>query len=197
MSSEQHVNPLFQAALEFQAYFEKKNWQFCFFGGLAVLRWGEMRMTQDVDLCLWCGFGSEESFIATLLKDFEPRIAGAHEFAIQNRVILLFASNGVSIDISLSGLPFEEEMIRRATYFEYYPHCSLLTCSAEDLVVLKTFADRPKDWMDIEGIVIRQIGVLDRSYIINQLTPLCEAKGAPELLVKLQALFEFNENMGC
>jgi hypothetical protein len=197
MNSEQHVNPLFQAALEFQEYFKIKDWEFCFFGGLAVLRWGEMRMTQDVDLCLLCGFGSEVPFINALLKDFEPRIAGAHEFAIQNRVILLFASNGVSIDISLSGIPFEEAMIRRATYFEFYPHCSLLTCSAEDLVVLKTFADRPKDWMDIDGIIIRQINVLDQSYIIDQLAPLCRAKGTLELIAKLQALFEYNKNRGC
>ena len=197
MSSEQNVNPLFQAALEFQEYCEKKNWKFCFFGGLAVLRWGEIRMTQDIDLCLLCGFGSEEAFITTLLKDFKSRISGAHEFAIQNRVLLLFASNGVSIDVSLSGLPFEKKMIKRATYFEFFPNYSLLTCSAEDLVVLKTFADRPKDWMDIDGIIIRQINVLDQSYIIDQLAPLCRAKGTLELIAKLQALFEYNKNRGC
>lgn len=192
MSSEQNVNPLFQAALEFQEYCEKKNWKFCFFGGLAVLRWGEIRMTQDIDLCLLCGFGSEEAFTTALLKDFKSRISGAHEFAIQNRVLLLFASNGVSIDVSLSGLPFEEEMIKRATYFEFFPNYSLLTCSAEDLIILKTFADRPKDWIDIEGIIIRQLNNLDQPYIINQLAPLCKAKEAPELIPKLKELFKNN-----
>lgn len=190
MNSSQNANPLFQAALELQNYFEKKNWKFCFLGGLAVLRWGEIRMTQDIDLCLLCGFGSEEIHIENLVNDFKPRISGAHEFALQNRVLLLYATNGVSIDISLSGLPFEEEMIKRATFFEYLPNYNLLTCSAEDLIVLKAFADRPKDWMDIEGILIRQIQNLDQSHIFEQLSPLCEIKEAPEILSKLKKQIE-------
>jgi hypothetical protein len=32
----------------------------------------------------------------------------------------------------------------------------LHTCSAEDLIVLRAFADRSKDWVDIEGVIIRQ-----------------------------------------
>lgn len=186
----QNANPLFQAALELQEYFQEKGWKFCFFGGLAVLRWGEIRMTQDVDLCLLCGFGSEEKHIENLLTNFKPRISGAHEFALQNRVLLLYASNGVSIDISLSGLPFEEEMINRATYFEYLPGFDLITCSAEDLIILKGFADRPKDWMDIEGIAIRQAQHLDQSYIIDQLSPLCELKKAPEIIPNLKGLLK-------
>ena len=190
MSDSQNANPLFQAALAFQEYFKEKNWKFCFFGGLAVLRWGEIRMTQDIDLCLWCGFGSEDRYIKYLLTHFKSRISGAHEFALQNRVLLLYASNGVSVDISLSGLLFEEEMINRATYFEYLPGFDLITCSAEDLIVLKGFADRPKDWMDIEGIIIRQAQHLDQSYIIEQLSPLCELKKAPEIIPKLKSLFK-------
>ena len=190
MDKEQCINPLFLAAREFQEYFEKRSWKFCFIGGLAVLRWGEIRMTQDVDLCLLCGYGSEETFVNVLLKDFESRISEAEEFAIQNRILLLYASNGVSIDISLSGLPFEEEMINNATPFEFLPNCSLLICSAEDLIILKAFADRPKDWIDIEGILIRQLKYPDQSYILNKLTPLCEAKGSPEVIPKLKELFE-------
>ena len=193
MSSDESVNPLFKAALEFQSYFQKKNWKFCFFGGLAVLRWGEMRMTQDVDLCLSCGFGAEEIYVTTLLNDFESRISDAHEFAVQNRVILLYASNGVSIDISLSGLPFEEEMMDRSTFFEFLPGYSFLTCSAEDLIVLKAFADRPKDWVDVEGIIIRQIENLDQSYIIEQLSPLCKIKGSLDTFNKLVKLLQMSE----
>jgi len=45
-------NLLFTAAKEIQEYIHAQEWDFCFIGGLAVLRWGEMRMTQDVDLRL-------------------------------------------------------------------------------------------------------------------------------------------------
>jgi len=53
------LNSLLKAGLEFQQTFEKRNWPFCFIGGLAVLRWSEIRMTQDFDLCLLCGFGND------------------------------------------------------------------------------------------------------------------------------------------
>jgi hypothetical protein len=187
---EKNVNALFEAALSVQQKFGENQWKFCFIGGLAVLRWGEMRMTQDIDLCLLCGFGAEESYISTLTKNFNSRIPNAEEFAVRNRVLLLYALNGVPIDISLSGIPFEEQMISRATFFEFEPNYSLLTCSAEDLIVLKAFADRSKDWMDIEGILLRQRQKIDRSYILANLNPLCELKESSEIIQKLRKLFD-------
>ena len=125
-----------------------------------------------------------------LLDRFESRIPKAVNFALENRVLLINASNGVAIDISLAGLPFEQQMIEHATKFEYAPGCSLLTCSAEDLIVLKAFADRPVDWMDIEGVALRQKKPFDRKYIFDQLKPLCEAKEAPEILNRLKLLLD-------
>ncbi|MCD4664252.1 MAG: hypothetical protein K8R68_03205 [Bacteroidales bacterium] len=182
------LNSLFKAGLEFQETLEQRNWPFCFIGGLAVLRWGEIRMTQDIDLCLLCGFGNEAKYVKTLLKKFKSRVTDAEKFAFSNRVLLLYASNGVSIDISLSGLPFEEQMIKRATAFSFHVDCTLITCSAEDLIILKSFANRTKDWMDVEGIILRQGESLNTVYIIEQLTPLCEIKETPDILNKLQYL---------
>ena len=182
------LNSLFKAGLEFQETLEKRNWPFCFIGGIAVLRWGEIRMTQDIDLCLLCGFGNEEKYVKTLLKKFKSRITDADNFAFTNRVLLLYASNGVSIDISLSGLPFENQMIKRATSFSFHADCTLITCSAEDLIILKSFANRTKDWMDVEGVILRQGKSLDTDYIIEQLAPLCEIKEAPDTMNKLQDL---------
>lgn len=182
------MNSLFQAGLELQQSLEAKNWPFCFIGGLAVIRWGEIRITQDIDICLLVGFGSEDSYINGLLKTFKSRISDPVAFALKNRVLLLLASNDVPVDISLSGLPFEQQMVERATVFDYSSNCSFPTCSAEDLIVLKAFADRPKDWMDIEGIVMRQENNLDISYIFDRLSPLCKLKEAPEILDKLKIL---------
>lgn len=184
------MNPLFLAGLEFQQFIHEKEWQFCFIGGLAVIRWGEVRVTQDVDLSLLSGFGNEDTFADSLLSQFKSRISDAEQFALTNRVLLLLASNGVAVDISLAGLPFEEEMIERATPFPYAPDCSLITCSAEDLIILKAFANRGRDWLDIEGILVRQGSGLEFEYITDRLTPLCELKGAPEIIVKFHHLVE-------
>jgi hypothetical protein len=53
------VNPIFAAALEVQAFCRAQGWQFCFIGAIAVQRWGEPRLTQDVDLTILTGFGGE------------------------------------------------------------------------------------------------------------------------------------------
>jgi hypothetical protein len=148
------VTPLLHAAAELQAVCDAHHWRYCFIGGLAVLRWGEPRETIDVDLTLLTGFANEDRFVSVLMAAFAPRIPDAAGFARANRVLLLRAASGVGLDIALAGLPFEESVVDRSTPFTYPPDISLRTCSAEDLIVLKAFADRPKDWMDIEGIIV-------------------------------------------
>lgn len=180
------MNALFQAAAELQSVCVQHDWRFCFIGGLAVQRWGEPRETVDVDLTLLTGFANESHFVSVLMDAFEPRIDDAAQFAEVNRVLLLRAASGVGIDIALGGLPFEELAVSRASVFTYPPDIPLRTCSAEDLIVLKAFADRPKDWLDIDGIIIRQSAHLDWPYIRAQLAPLAELKEAPELVEKLE-----------
>jgi hypothetical protein len=58
-----HLPVLLEAAQGVQDIFVRKNWRFCFIGGIAVQRWGEPRLTLDVDLTLLTGFGEEESYV--------------------------------------------------------------------------------------------------------------------------------------
>ena len=66
--------------------------------------------------------------------------------------------------------------MQRASEFRVQDGVTLRTCSAEDLVVFKAFAGREKDWLDIEGIALRQHGRLDERLIWSELTPLLELK---------------------
>jgi hypothetical protein len=54
--------------------------------------------------------------------------------------------------------------------------------------VLKVFADRPRDWLDVEGVLIRHAGRLDWAMIGAELAPLLELKEAPDLLDRLDQL---------
>ena len=108
------MTDLIITAQEIQNFCEKQKWQFCFIGGLALQFWGEQRLTKDVDLTLFTGFGFEEKFVEPLLENFAPRLDNAKDFALQNRVVLLQTLGGIGIDISLGGFPFEQEMINRA-----------------------------------------------------------------------------------
>jgi hypothetical protein len=141
-----------------------------------------------VDVTVVTGFGGERPVISALLEAFEPRIEDAAAFAEVNRVLLLRAPSGVGLDIALGGLPYEELIVRRSSLFTYPPSLPLRTCAAEDLIVLKAFADRAKDWMDIEGVIVRQSPTLDWSYIGEQLAPLAELKDRQDLLDTLERL---------
>jgi hypothetical protein len=102
------MNPVLTAALELEAACRAAGFRFCFIGGVAVQRWGEPRLTQDVDLTLFTGFGTEEPFVDGLLRSFSGRLPDTREFALCSRVLLLKASNGIPLDISLGAMPFEE-----------------------------------------------------------------------------------------
>jgi hypothetical protein len=183
------VTPLFESALELQTFFEARRWEFCIIGGIAVLRWGEPRLTRDVDVTLLCGFGREQEFITPLLAGgFSGRISDAAAFALRHRVLLLNSRNGVPIDIALGALPFERLAIERSSLFTFEPGCALRTCSAEDLLVHKLFSFRAGDLLDAKGVVSRQHAHLDWDYVETQLAPLAEVKGQPEIMNEFRRL---------
>jgi len=179
---------LLDAASEVDGFCRRMGWRYCVIGGMALLRWGEQRMTKDVDLTLLTGFGGEEAYIGALLAEFEALRPDALAFALRNRVLPVRTKAGFKADIALGGLPFEERAVSRASDFAYSERVVLRTCSAEDLVVMKAFAARRQDQIDIEGILIRQRGKLDWRYVYENLQPLAELKEAPELMTQLRAL---------
>ena len=61
-------------------------------------------------------------------------------------------------------------------------------CSAEDLVVFKAHAGRDRDWLDVEGIIVRQGDALDVDTVWRELIPLLELKGDTEAEVRLRGL---------
>lgn len=179
---------IFDVAADIQRMFVRRDWRYCFIGGLALQRWGENRVTQDVDVSLFTGFENEEAVVDALLAEYPARIPDARQFALSNRVLLLTSSSNIGIDISLAGMPFENDVIVRSTVHEFSPEAVLRTCSAEDLIILKCFAARPKDWSDVRGILIRQRKTLDMHLISTELAPLAELKEEPQILQQLDEL---------
>jgi hypothetical protein len=132
--------------------------------------------------------GWRSCFIEGLLSRYSPRIANAAQFARQSRILLLQSTGGIGLDISLGALPFESELVDRATDFDFTPDVRLRTCSAEDLLILKLFAMRPLDIQDAESIAVRQSPALDWPYIRRQLAPLSAAKEDPSIMAHYERL---------
>jgi hypothetical protein len=183
------VVDLIAEAAELQRYLEQHEFRFCFIGGIAVQHWGEPRLTRDIDVSVWTGFGEEASAVNLLLAASSPRLPDAREFALVNRVLLLKSPAGVGIDISLAALPFEDEMIRRSVQVAMTPDHTLRLSSPEDLIVMKVFAGRETDMRDARSVVIRQTrSGLDWTHIDRNIQELAELRDDAEVLQRLAQL---------
>jgi hypothetical protein len=56
------------------------------------------------------------------------------------------------------------------------------------LIVLKAFAARDQDWIDIRGIITRSAGEIDWDTVLAELTPLVELKEEPKIIDRLLSL---------
>ncbi len=179
------MTELYQTAFEIQRFCESQAWQFCFIGGVAVQRWGEPRLTTDVDLTLITGFGREQAFVETWLRHYRFRPPGSLALALQHRVLLLANARGTAVDVALGAIDFEQRSVQRSSLWAT-PAGAIRTCSAEDLLVHKCFAGRERDWADVDGILARQKGKLDFNLVRRELKPLLDLQEQPAKLDRLQ-----------
>lgn len=173
---------LLAAAVEALAVLSRDGRTACLIGGMVVPRWGEPRATTDVDLSVLAPYGDELPVIESLIGSFQSRTPDAREFALANRVVLLRASNGVSLDVALAAFPFELEALDHASDWIPVPGTTLRTCSAEHLIVYKLVAARTRDVADVQGIVRRQGQRLDVERIRRWGRAFAELKEDPDLL---------------
>lgn len=181
-------NRLIEAAQQIQEFCRTRHWRYCFIGGVAVQHWGEARFTRDADLTVFTGYGEEQAYIDPLLGRFESRIGTAREFALEHRVLLLRASNGIPLDVVLGALPFEERAVDSARAEEIVTGVHLQLAGPGELIVFKAFADRPQDWLDIEGIIVKSGRLIDWNQVRTDLTDLLELKGDVSTLDRLESL---------
>lgn len=183
------MNVLIDAAIAVQQVLDEAGIGFCFIGGFAAQRHAEPRVTRDVDLAVLTGLGNESHVIDVLTGAFAARRPDARAFAERYRVLLLQTASGVGIDATLTALPFEAEMIARATHFEFAPGVYLRTCSAEDLLIMKIFAGRPIDWRDVEMVLRRyRPENLDLAAVRLAVAPLLAAKDDTEAMAEFERL---------
>ena len=170
------------AAWEMHDFFIRLGVQYAVIGGMAVQHWGEPRFTQDVDLTIAAPLEEPDSLVRSIVAQFPSRIDDPIDFVRRNRVILVRATNGCNVDISLALPGYEDEVMRRAVAYELEPGKVIRLCSAEDLIIHKAVAGRPQDLRDIEGVVYRQRGVLDIAYIRFWLRSFSELLARPDIL---------------
>jgi hypothetical protein len=183
------VNRQFETAWRLHTFLSARGIPYAIIGGIAVQRWGQPRLTRDVDLTVLLPPGQEETVLREIAAAFPPRIEGAVAFALEHRVLPVDVPEGSEADLSL-GLPgYEEHVVARAILYDLGDDREVRLCSAEDLVVHKALAGRPQDLLDIEGIVARQGAALDVVYVRRWLEELARLADDPDVIARFERIW--------
>ena len=125
---------------------------------------GEARLTHDLDFLIFLTSGDVPAFL---------RQAKAHGFAADVRAVqrqlretgvFRLIYRGIPIDCLTASTALEEKMWRRSRRLRLHGRLARFP-SPEDLILLKLLPGRPKDLLDMEGVLIRQRGHLDVEYL--------------------------------
>lgn len=138
---------------ELARLFREKHIPYMVVGGHAVINHGEPRHTKDIDITLSFPRERYKEIIKILSKNFEP-VFGNLDILIQQSWILpmRFKPKGVIVDLVFSDTIFESEAIKEGVK-EIIEGEEVNFISAENLIVQKVFAGRPKDIADVETIL--------------------------------------------
>jgi len=155
-------------------------------GGIAASLLGRPRLTRDVDVLIlleehrWGGFLN-----AGTRFGFLPRIDDPLVFARRARVLLVHHKpSGVNIDISLAGLPFEEESIAQVRWTKV-GKLSLPLPTPENLIIMKAVAHRPQDMVDV-GALLDANPKMNLRRIRRWVEEFSSALDAPDILSDLE-----------
>jgi hypothetical protein len=153
-------------------------------GGLAVSAWARPRSTRDVDLYAEI----PEGFEVELQHGLEDR--GFHVPALSEELQQygVFRSkhraSGVFLDIFSATGPLGEAILEHRRKIVLDSH-ELWLISAENLVLLKAFSDRPRDFEDL--VMLYGNGpTLDQAYIDHWTRMLDESIGTTEVAERIQ-----------
>ncbi len=159
--------------------------EYAILGGLAVMLYGEPRLTMDIDVNISIEKDKIDSFLKAARRFGFYSIPSNIKLFIKNTgVIPLKFKKGKAAgrcDIIIAQNPLEFAALKRAK-IKKIGSLKARFVSPEDLIIHKITSDRPRDIEDLKGILIRQRGKLDIKYILYWLRKIAEANHKPELI---------------
>jgi hypothetical protein len=139
---------------------------FMLIGGQAVLVHAEPRLTRDIDITL----GATPERLPEILEvcaalHLQVLPDDIESFVRQTFVVpAAEVDTGIRIDFIFSSTSYEATAIARAVRIKV-AHRLVPFAAAEDLVLHKLFAGRPRDLEDVDGVMRRKGAELDWSYL--------------------------------
>ncbi len=159
-------NNLHKALHDSAAFFAANRIDFAIIGGIAVMYRGEPRFTADINVVALLDVEKTLSLVDTLTgSPLEPLFPDIHDIVSQSFLLpLRHTKTTIPIDCALGMTGFEKQLVKRATPVEI-GGTRLPGATAEDLLLLKLIAGRPRDTEDAYRIAARQSDTLDWIYL--------------------------------
>lgn len=180
---------LIKAALDLTAFFESSGHVGAIVGGLAVGMVTDPRSTDDVDAVVWEGESRIEELISSAEEfGFDPRPGYSVPLGHRTRMLLLrHRATGIDVDVSLGALPFERDLIEKASSIDVGGQIRI--ARPEHLLVMKAIAGRDIDRIDVERL-LRFHPDLDLDPIREQVREFAEVLEIPEISIDFDAAIE-------
>ena len=158
------------------------------FGAQAVLVWGRPRLSADVDVTVRLAPEDPARFARVMGEHgFQVRVSDLEAFVRRTRVVpFVHVPTGLALDVVLAG-PGPEELFLSRTVNVDFGGVTVPVISAEDLIVTKVLAGRPKDWDDVHGVLAERGPFLDLESIRATLGLIEDALGQSDLRPAFQA----------
>lgn len=175
----------------------ENNIKYAVIGGIAVLIYGEPRLTEDVDINILLEKDKISDFIQILKNNnISPALNDPVKTAYDSGylpVIYNQEETTKKYDLIIANNPIEIAAINRSKLIKI-DKIEFMVITPEDLIIHKITSQREKDTNDLEGIFLRQKDNIDINYITNWLRKIDSSVKNINLESKLEALLaKFNQ----
>jgi len=144
---------------------EQRGIPYMVIGGQAVLVHGEPRLTRDIDITLGAGL-DQVGEVLDIVRNWGWRVLVDDPLDFVQRTMVLPClepESSFRVEFIFSFTPYERGALQRALRVNLNG-TDVRFASAEDLIIHKIFAGRPRDLEDVRGILLKN-KELDLTYL--------------------------------
>lgn len=140
--------------------------QYMLIGGLAVIKWGRPRTTQDIDILIMIDDKDIEQFTSNLTSaGYEIKSSELHQAFSEKSHITIFIPNEI-VRVDMKGVYSQLDY----KSFKNKIKTSIFDIEAwietpEDLIIAKLVFNSYQDLEDAASVLLRQVGKLDMKYL--------------------------------
>ncbi len=165
-------------------FLDRHHYRYALIGGIALAQWGVVRATYDVDIKM---IVPNLDYVAVRQAIHAAFPEPARRELPRNSLIVAISVEDVIVELLLALPGYEELIIERAVSRDLGGWQAWI-CTAEDLIIQKVVANREKDWLDVEALLVERRGKLDEAYVEGWLNQFAEVLENPDLLPRYRRL---------